>query len=44
MKARILGKTGIKTSILGFGAMRLPKVSIGSEEIDEKESIKIIFS
>ena len=26
MKYRTLGKTGIKSSILGFGAMRLPTI------------------
>lgn len=42
MKHRILGKTGIVTSILGFGAMRLPKVSRDSEEINQDESVRII--
>ena len=32
MLYRTLGNTGIKVSALGFGAMRLPMVSIGSEE------------
>ncbi|HUU78013.1 MAG TPA: hypothetical protein VMX55_06670 [candidate division Zixibacteria bacterium] len=42
MKHRILGKTGIVTSILGFGAMRLPKISRDSEEIEKEKSVKII--
>ena len=29
---RELGKTGVKVSALGFGAMRLPMVSIGDED------------
>jgi len=32
MLYRTLGNTGIKASALGFGAMRLPMVTIGSEE------------
>jgi uncharacterized protein len=28
MQYRILGNTGVKISTLGFGAMRLPEVSI----------------
>jgi len=42
MNYKILGKTGIKTSIIGFGAMRLPKENVGSEIIDEAEAIRVI--
>ena len=42
MKYRILGKTGIKTSILGFGCMRLPTISPDKEAIKQAEAIKII--
>lgn len=37
-----LGKTGIKASILGFGALRLPKKKTKRTTADQKESIKII--
>ena len=37
------GNTGIKVSILGFGAMRLPKKKFkGESRIDEEKSIEII--
>jgi predicted aldo/keto reductase-like oxidoreductase len=42
MHYRMLGTTGIKTSILGFGCMRLPTVAWDKKEIAEKEAIKII--
>jgi len=42
MKYRTLGKTGLKVSILGFGAMRLPIVSPNNRETNVGESIKII--
>ncbi|HUU78010.1 MAG TPA: aldo/keto reductase [candidate division Zixibacteria bacterium] len=42
MEKRKLGKTGIKTTILGFGAMRLPVIEIGKSEIKHDEAIKII--
>ncbi|MHA1156282.1 MAG: aldo/keto reductase [Candidatus Heimdallarchaeota archaeon] len=43
MHFRQLGKTGIKTSILGFGAMRLPtSVPNDPTSIVEDEAIKII--
>ena len=42
MHYRVLGKTGIKTSILGFGCMRLPTKSWDTEEIADKEAVKII--
>ncbi|RAP50384.1 MAG: hypothetical protein BZ136_01490, partial [Methanosphaera sp. rholeuAM74] len=38
MNYRKLGKTGIKASILGFGAMRLPLNSQNPEDIDIKET------
>ncbi|NHJ05083.1 MAG: aldo/keto reductase [Candidatus Heimdallarchaeota archaeon] len=42
MKQRTLGRTGIKTSVLGFGAMRLPVIEIGKSAIKQDEAIKII--
>ncbi|MHA1532856.1 MAG: aldo/keto reductase, partial [Candidatus Heimdallarchaeota archaeon] len=43
MQYRPLGKTGIKASILGFGAMRLPTSIPGDPtSIIEEEAIKII--
>ncbi|MBU6997340.1 MAG: aldo/keto reductase [Theionarchaea archaeon] len=42
MHYRMLGNTGIKTSILGFGCMRLPTVAWDKARIAEKEAIKII--
>lgn len=38
MKYRTLGKTGIKASILGFGAMRLPLVDENPEHVDIKQT------
>lgn len=42
MKYRTLGKTGIKASILGFGAMRLPLLSDNPEDVDIEETRKMI--
>ena len=42
MKYRTLGKTGIKASILGFGAMRLPLKSQNPEDVDREETQKMI--
>ncbi len=42
MKYRALGKTGIKSSILGFGAMRLPLRSSNPEDVDVMEMRKMI--
>lgn len=43
MVYREFGKTGVKVSILGFGAMRLPVKEInGNKVVDEENSIKII--
>ncbi|GAH99213.1 unnamed protein product, partial [marine sediment metagenome] len=43
MQYRDFGNAGIKVSILGFGAMRLPEEEIkGKHQVKEKESIDII--
>ncbi len=42
MKYRTLGKTGIKSSILGFGAMRLPLKSQNPEDVNKEETQKMI--
>ncbi len=43
MQYRSFGNTGIKVSILGFGAMRLPEVEIkGKYQVKEEESIEMI--
>ena len=42
MENRKLGKTGIKVSILGFGAMRLPTIKVGENAIKHEEAIKLI--
>lgn len=42
MKYRTLGRTGIKASILGFGAMRLPLKSQNPEDVDKEETQKMI--
>ena len=42
MKYRILGKTGLKVSILGFGCMRLPIKNQDSSKVDEDEAIRLI--
>jgi len=43
MQYRDFGNTGIKVSILGFGAMRLPEVEIkGKLQIKQEESIEMI--
>jgi predicted aldo/keto reductase-like oxidoreductase len=42
MEKRKLGKTGIETTILGFGAMRLPTIEEGNPKIKEDVAIKII--
>ncbi|MFO7935044.1 MAG: aldo/keto reductase [Bacteroidales bacterium] len=42
MEYRILGKTGLKISVLGFGCMRLPVSGREVDRIDEKEATKMI--
>ena len=42
MKYRTLGKTGIKSSILGFGAMRLPTIDNNPEHVDINETEMMI--
>ncbi len=40
MRYRVLGKTGVEVSALGFGCMRLPMLE--NDEINEAEAIRII--
>lgn len=42
MKYRILGKTGIKSSILGFGAMRLPLNSENPEDVNITQTSEMV--
>lgn len=42
MKYRELGKTGIKSSVLGFGAMRLPLLDDNPEHVDIKQTEEMI--
>ena len=42
MEYRILGKTGEKVSVLGFGCMRLPIFGGDPKKINEPEAIKMI--
>jgi hypothetical protein len=43
MRYRTLGKTGIRVSVLGFGAMRLPTDEVGGRPVvREDESLRII--
>ncbi len=42
MEKRKLGKTGIETTILGFGAMRLPTLKVGENAIKHEEAIKLM--
>ena len=42
MEYRKWSKNNITTSLLGLGAMRLPKINLFSNEIDEIKSIKLI--
>ncbi|MGB9790137.1 MAG: aldo/keto reductase [Thermotoga caldifontis] len=42
MQYRDFGKTGVRCSILGFGAMRLPVLNNDESQIDEQEAIRMI--
>ncbi|MDC7219656.1 MAG: aldo/keto reductase [Spirochaetales bacterium] len=42
MHYREIGKTGVKVSALGFGAMRLPTIDDKYDRINEKEAISMI--
>lgn len=43
MQYREFGKTGVRISALGFGAMRLPQIRIGEKDVfDVEESLRII--
>lgn len=42
MKYRKCGKTGLKTSALGFGLMRLPIIGQDVSQIDEKKAMEMI--
>lgn len=42
MEYRVLGKTGEKVSVLGFGCMRLPVIDGDTEQINETEAIRMI--
>lgn len=42
MKYRTFGNTGLKVSVLGFGAMRLPTIDGETGRINEEEAIKMI--
>ncbi|MGB9821485.1 MAG: aldo/keto reductase [Pseudothermotoga sp.] len=42
MQYREFGKTGVKVSILGFGAMRLPILNNDESQIDEEKAVEMI--
>ncbi|AIY87145.1 MULTISPECIES: aldo/keto reductase [unclassified Thermotoga] len=42
MQYREFGRTGVKTSLLGFGAMRLPVIGEDHSNIDEEKAIEMI--
>lgn len=43
MKYRKFGETGVDISVLGFGAMRLPMITIGDKNvIDEDKAIPML--
>ncbi|AEH51543.1 aldo/keto reductase [Pseudothermotoga thermarum] len=42
MQYKQFGKTGVKVSLLGFGAMRLPTIGQDASQIDEEKAIEMI--
>jgi len=42
MQYRDFGKTGMRTSLLGVGAMRLPIIGEDASQIDEEKAIEMI--
>lgn len=42
MQYRKMGKTGVKVSVLGFGAMRMPLIEGSDGRVDEGEAVRMI--